>query len=101
MRAAARLAAALGLITVPILPGSTPDATAATQPLAGIPLPAPVHDVDPLAGININLRKDRLLKSVVPGPVDNTEHITAQLGASGAPAVVQDVQELVITRPGA
>lgn len=98
MRAAARLAAALALVTVPILPGHAP---AATAPRAEIPLPAPVHNVDPLAGININLRKDRLLKSVVPGPVDNTEHLTAELGPTGAPAVVQDVQELVITKPGA
>ena len=98
MRAAARLAAALGLITAPILPGSAP-ASAATR--ASIPLPAPVRNVDPLAGINIGLRKDRLLKSVVPGTVDNTEHLTARLGATGAPAEVDDVQELSITGAGA
>jgi hypothetical protein len=97
MRAAARLAAALALVTVPILPGQAP---AATSTRAEIPLPAPVHNVDPLANVNLNLRKDRLLKSVVPGPVNNTEHLTAELGPTGAPAVVQDVQELVITKPG-
>ena len=67
----------------------------------GITLNRPVRDVDPLAGaINFGLRKDRLLKSVVPGPVDNTELITAEVGPSGAPTVVTDLQQMVITKPG-
>lgn len=98
MRAAARLAAALGLIAAPILPGSS---AATAAPKASIPLPPPVRNVDPLGGINIGLRADRLKKSVVPGTVDNTEHITARLGAAGAPAAVEDIQELAITGAGA
>src|SRR5438477_4379109 len=64
----------------------------------GIPLLKPVRDVDPLhnaAGLGI--RKDRLLKSVVPGPVDNTERLTVGVGPTGEPAVVTDLQQLVIT----
>src|SRR4051794_30785610 len=68
---------------------------------AGIALLQPVRDVDPLAGSgSLGVRKDRLLKSVVPGPVANTEALTVAVGPSGAPAAVTDVQQLVITAPG-
>ena len=72
---------------------------APTRP--GIPLLQPVRDVDPLQGaISFGLRKDRLLKSVVPGPVTNTEQLTVAVGPSGAPAAVTDLQQLVITAAG-
>jgi len=68
---------------------------------AQIQLTAPTRDVDPLANaISFGLRKDRLLKSVVPGQVRNTELVTAAMGPTGAPAAVTDLQQLVITAAG-
>src|SRR3954453_6375449 len=76
-------------------------AVAAKPTPAGIPLLQPVRDVDPLQGaLHLGLRKDRLLKSVVPGPVTNTEHLTVGVGPTGAPAVVTDLQQLVISAAG-
>ena len=74
-------------------------ALAAPPPRAGIALLQPVRDVDPLQG-SFGLRKDRLLKSVVPGPVVNREQLTVGVGPSGAPAVVTDLQRLDITAAG-
>jgi hypothetical protein len=77
-----------------------PTGSAGAAPARGaIPLLAPVHDVDPLQG-SYGLRKDRLLKSVVPGPVETTEQITVEVGPTGAPTEVVDLQQLVITKPG-
>src|SRR4051794_16682781 len=76
-------------------------AVAAKPAPAGIPLLQPVRDVDPLRGaLGLGLRKDRLLKSVVPGPVSNTEQLTVGVGPSGAPVVVTDLQQLVIAAAG-
>jgi hypothetical protein len=36
----------------------------------------------------------------VPGPVRNTEQVTAQIGPTGTPTAVTDLQTLVITRQG-
>src|SRR5438309_1498529 len=66
----------------------------------GIALVKPVRNVDPLRNVGLGLRKDRLLTSVVPGPVVNTEQLTVAVGPSGAPAVVTDLQQLVITAAG-
>lgn len=68
---------------------------------ASIPLPTPVHDIDPLRNATqFGLRPDRLLTSVVPGPVNNKEAVTAYLGSDGAPSNVTDRQTMVITKPG-
>src|SRR3954463_10727224 len=73
----------------------------AAKPPPGIPLLQPVRDVDPLQGaLGLGLRKDRLLKSVVPGPVVNSEQLTVAVGPTGAPVVVTDLQQLVITAAG-
>src|SRR3954454_12396635 len=66
----------------------------------GIPLSAPVRDVDPLTSPLIGLRKDRLLKSVVPGDVDDRESVTVAIGPDGPPAIVTDLQQLTITGAG-
>lgn len=63
-------------------------------------LPVPVHGVDPLANVNLGLRKDRLLKSVVPGPVTNREDVHVAVGPTGAPVSVEDDQRLVINGAG-
>src|SRR3954453_16345699 len=76
-------------------------AVAARPTPADIPLLQPVRDVDPLQGaLHLGLRKDRLLKSVVPGPVVNSEQLTVAVGPTGAPVVVTDLQQLVITAAG-
>src|SRR3954451_11045063 len=76
-------------------------ALADSPALVGIPLLQPVRDVDPLQGsLGLGLRKDRLLKSVVPGPVVNREQLTVAVGPTGAPVVVTDLQQLVITAAG-
>jgi hypothetical protein len=105
MRRAA-LAAVAGLLaaaaTAPVSTAVASPPSRPTQPKAtGIALTAPVRDVDPLKNaIQFGVRKDRLLTSVVPGPVRNTELVTALIGPSGAPVVVTDRQRLVITAPG-
>src|SRR3954451_11714102 len=76
-------------------------ALADSPALVGIPLLQPVRDVDPLQGsLGLGLRKDRLLKSVVPGPVVNREQLTVAVGPTGAPVVVTDLQQLVISAAG-
>src|SRR4051794_18229547 len=66
-----------------------------------IPLLAPIRDVDPLqSAASLGFRKDRLLKSVVPGPVRTTEQVTVAVGPAGVPVRVVDLQQLVITRAG-
>ena len=92
-------AIAVGLVAFALAPAG---AAAKGAPSSnGIPLTAPVRDVDPLAGaIALGLRRDRLLTSVVPGPVRNTELVTAGIGPTGAPAVVTDLQQMVVTKPG-
>src|SRR3954451_20556806 len=91
----ALVALALG-VALPIAP-----AVAAKPAPTGSPLLQPVRDVDPLQGaLHLGLRKDRLLKSVVPGPVTNTEQLTVGVGPPGAPAIVTDLQQLVISAAG-
>src|SRR3954447_11461396 len=65
-----------------------------------IRLPAPVHDVDPLGGVNLGLRPDRLRKSVVPGTASDHEDVVVAVGPAGAPAAVTDTQRLVIDGAG-
>jgi len=67
---------------------------------AGIRLPIPVHDVDPLTNVNLGLRKDRLLKSVVPGTTSDREDVVVAVGPDGTPAEVTDTQRLVIDGAG-
>ena len=98
-----RALAALGVAAVAAVAGAPALATvrAPAAPTHGIVLVQPVHDVDPLAGAaHLGLRKDRLLTSVVPGPVTNTEALTVAIGPTGAPAVVKDVQQLKISAAG-
>src|SRR3954447_23860691 len=103
-----RALAAVGVLAALCLVGLCLGAAVATAPAVaaqprptGIPLLQPVRDVDPLQGaLHLGLRKDRLLKSVVPGPVTNTEQLTVGVGPTGAPAVVSDLQQLVITTAG-
>lgn len=93
----APLAAAAAAAAPSAVPRATPGATS-----TGIPLLAPVRNVDPLANAGaLGLRKDRLRKSVVPGPVSDTESLTVALGPAGGPQQVVDVQQLVISRAGA
>jgi len=100
--AAVGVAASALVVTAPALAAiATPAGPQAGVPQAGIALVQPVHDVDPLAGaLNLGLRKDRLLRSVVPGPVANTETLTVAVGPTGAPARVTDLQQLVIRAAG-
>jgi hypothetical protein len=98
--AATGVVAATALGCAPAL-AAYPAGTRPGPDAAGIPLTTPVRDVDPLAGaLGLGLRKDRLLKSVVPGPVVNSEQLTVAVGPTGAPALVTDTQQLLITRPG-
>lgn len=97
-----RALAAVG-VTAAAAVGAAPAValTAAGDPHQGIPLLQPVRNVDPLQNAgSLGIRKDRLLKSVVPGPVVNTEALTVAIGPTGAPAVVTDLQQLVVTAPG-
>lgn len=66
----------------------------------GIRLPVPVREVDPLATPDIGLRKDRLLRSQVPGRVSDIERVLVALGPTGAPTRVTDTQRLVIHGAG-
>jgi len=96
-----RALAAIGAVAATALGCAPALAASPAGPGSGIALTTPVRDVDPLAGaLGLGLRKDRLLKSVVPGPVTNTEDVTVAVGPSGAPVVVTDQQQLVITRAG-
>src|SRR3954469_1235235 len=65
-----------------------------------IRLPAPVRDVDPLQGVNLGLRPDRLRKSVVPGTASDREDVVVAVGPTGAPNAVTDTQRLVINGAG-
>src|SRR3954471_8715504 len=65
-----------------------------------IRLPAPVRDVDPLQGVNLGLRPDRLRKSVVPGTASDREDVVVAVGPTGAPTAVIDTQRLVINGAG-
>src|SRR6476646_11639403 len=100
MRRALAAVGVLAALTVGAALQIAPAVAAQPAPM-GIPLLEPVRDVDPLQGaVNLGLRKDRLLKSVVPGPVTNTEQLTVGVGPTGAPAVVVDLQQLVIGAAG-
>ena len=100
MRRALAAVGVLAALTVGAALRIAPAVAAQPAPM-GIPLLEPVRDVDPLQGaVNLGLRKDRLLKSVVPGPVTNTEQLTVGVGPTGAPAVVTDLQQLLITSAG-
>ena len=87
-------------------PGAAPGAHRAPTAPAGIRLATPVHGVDPLTNVTnilngkFKLRPDRLRKSSVPGTVHDDERVHVALGPTGAPAVVTDLQRLVITGAG-
>src|SRR3954463_10503370 len=74
--------------------------TAPAQEADQIHLPAPVRDVDPLQGVNLGLRPDRLRKSVVPGTASDREDVIVAVGPTGAPTAVTDTQRLVINGAG-
>src|SRR4051794_4974949 len=65
-----------------------------------IRLPAPVRDVDPLQGVNLGLRPDRLRKSVVPGTASDREDVVVAVGPTRAPTPVTDTQRLGINGAG-
>ena len=67
---------------------------------AGIRLPAPVREIDPLGNVDLGLRPDRLRKSVVPGTASDREDVVVGVGPTGAPAAVTDTQRLVINGAG-
>jgi hypothetical protein len=100
--AAVGVAAAGALGSMPLVAvAAGPAVGPAVGGAQGIALVTPVRDVDPLQGAaRLGLRKDRLLTSVVPGPVVNTEALTVAVGPTGSPAVVTDLQQLVITAAG-
>src|SRR3954464_13818952 len=74
--------------------------TAPAQEADQLHLPAPVRDVDPLQGVNLGLRPDRLRKSVVPGTASDREAVVVAVGPTGAPTAVTDTQRLVINGAG-
>src|SRR5438270_401996 len=104
-RAAARsvrtiLLASAALTLLAVAPSvAAPGAASGHRP-PGVRLPAPVHDVDPLTGVNLGLRPDRLRKSVVPGTASDHEDVVVSVGPTGAPAAVTDTQRLVIDGAG-
>jgi hypothetical protein len=96
---AARTAIIVLTVAAPLLAlGMTQPAIAAGS--HRLPLSQPVHEVDPLATPGLQLRPDRLLKSQVPGRVNDTEQVHVALGPTGAPATVTDTQQLVINGAG-
>ena len=88
---------AVGTTLAPAAAGSGSTPAAATDQ---IHLPAPVHDVDPLTGVDLGLRKDRLRKSVVPGTATDHEDVVVAVGPTGTPVAVTDTQQLVIDGAG-
>src|SRR5258706_15051408 len=83
------------LIAVPLLWSGTTSGAAtgrAGTGDSGLRLPQPIREVDPLATPQLRLRRDRLLRSQVPGTVKDTEHVRVAVGPTGAPAAVTDTQ---------
>src|SRR4051794_38127447 len=106
-RGPTRTAAVAGLLgagfVAPLLLGTAASAVAppATAGKAdGIHLSTPVEGVDPLTNVDRGLRRDRRLRSVVPGRVRDEEQVRVEVGASGVPARVTDRQRLVIDGAG-
>jgi hypothetical protein len=91
---------AITLLAVAPALGSPARQTAPAASSGGIRLPLPVHDVDPLQGVDLGLRKDRLRKSVVPGNATDREDVAVAVGPTGAPSSVTDTQRLVIDGAG-
>jgi len=98
MRGAARLATAVALVLMPVLPGLS---TAAAAPY-DIPLPPSFRNINPVKCLAIvgTSRRDRCRTSKVPGAVDDTEAVTVAVGPNGDPAVVTDRQRLVVHGAG-
>src|SRR3954449_3483439 len=93
----------LALAPLTLLASAPTLAAAVTAPAEDadqIRLPAPVRDVDPLQGVNLGLRPDRLRKSVVPGTASDREDVVVAVGPTGAPTAVTDTQRLVINGAG-
>src|SRR4051812_2341637 len=86
-RASAAVAAAFvcsGAVAPLLVPGPAVAALAVVVPAAdGIHLASPVEGVDPLTNVDLGLRKDRLLKSVVPGQVRDEEGVRVEVGPTG------------------
>src|SRR4051812_26759211 len=83
----------LALAPLTLLASAPTLAVAVTAPAEDadqIRLPAPVRDVDPLQGVNLGLRPDRLRKSVVPGTASDREAVVVAVGPPGAPPAVTD-----------
>lgn len=80
--------------------GTTTMAAATAKGSDRLALPKPVTEVDPLATPQLKLRPDRLLKSQVPGRVNDREEVRVALGPTGAPTTVTDTQQLLINGAG-
>ncbi len=85
------VAAALGVVLAPS------PARAAALPLP-VPAAGPAQDTT-LCQV-VGCTPDRLLRSVVPGPVRNDEQVLVSLNGSGAPAQVGLEQRLRLTGKG-
>src|SRR5690349_23376275 len=64
-----------------------------------MPLPKPSGDI-PVVAEAFPDRPERLRRSIVPGPVDDTERVEVRLGPDGAPAAVNLRQRLVLHGTG-
>lgn len=94
MRPAARVAAALAATAFVAL--GAPPASPAPGTLT---LPKPVGEI-PVVAEAFADRPERLRRSIVPGPVDDTERIDVLVDPTGAPAVVTMTQRLVLSGTG-
>ena len=94
--------AIIALIAAAPLGALATTSAAAPAPVgsAHLPLPRAVHEVDPLATPQLQLRPDRLLRSQVPGRAADREDVRVALGPTGTPATVTDTQQLVIEGTG-
>lgn len=64
---------------------------------AGITLPVPLHNIDPLSNSPLfHFRQTRLYRSSVPGAINDAEAITVAVGPDGTPSAVTDRQQLVL-----
>src|SRR3954447_18753200 len=89
----------LALAPLTLLASAPTLAVAVTAPAEDadqIRLPAPVRDVDPLQGVNLGLRTDRLRKSVGPGTASDREDVIVAGGPTRAATGVTDTQRRVI-----
>ena len=83
-----RVAAVVGLLAVP-------NAAIADS----LPLPKPAGEI-PVPAAAFPDRPERLRRSIVPGPVDDTERVEVRLGPTGVPAAVTVTQRLTLRGTG-